>query len=234
MLRVGGWLVMLKNLGVLLFAVSTLSCNLLGQSKPTEATKPRRSESGISSDKSLSAPVELSKEFMTLARKAFAAIDRLDQHFLDTKTVTLNGRREILSDEKMSWTLRAVAAETAADELMAVAESPAEKRMCDRLRLSLHLLEGYHEEIEVKVEQAVQKDNFHESEMAALGVPSTSQGTVAGVYSKALEDATRRRKELFTESCFVAVKEAVIAGIPKEPEQCKARVNEAKAAPSLK
>lgn len=216
-----------------LLVVFTLSCCLLGQSKPRTSAKSAKPETGTPAEKSTAASQEVSREFMVLGRKAFAALGRLNEHFLDTETVALNGRREVVSEEKMSWVLRRVAAEESPDELMAVAESPVEKQIARRLHLSLFLLQGYHAEIDVKVAQAASKDNLHELEMETLtGKRGSSFSSVAQVQEKAAAEASALEKKLFEDSCFLAAKEAVISGTFSGPDPCRAKAPETESSPA--
>jgi hypothetical protein len=231
MLHFGGWLMMKKDLAGLL-AVFTFSCCLLGQSKLRTSVKSAKPETGTAAEKSTAASQEVSREFMVLGRKAFAALDRLNEHFLDTKTVALNGRREAVSEEKMSWILRSVAAEEAADELMAVAESPVEKQIASRLHLSLFLLQGYHAEIDVKVTQAAITDNLHELEMETLTGKGSGFSSVAQIQEKAATEASALGKKLFEDSCFLAAKEAVISETLKMPAPCRTKALETESSPA--
>ena len=211
----------MRNVATLLFAATLLCCHVLAQNapkhKPTPA--PLQSAPKLTTAK----PGEFSKEFMALGRKAFAAIDRLNEHLLDTKTLTSAGNMMELSDDKESWTLRAVAAEKASDDLQAFAESPGEKRVAQIVSNTVFFITANHNTIDTDTQIAVLQENSHELEMQALGIspvyrrPATS---VADASKRATDKATVATEELLSDPCYLAAKEAVTTGLLHSTERC--------------
>src|SRR6266550_8765043 len=110
----------------LFVTVAILLCCQIEAQNPKNKVKPKAEALKVTPEALVVKP-DLSKEFMVLGRKAFGAIDRLDEHLLDTKDVISHGNTMEMSDEKESWLLRATTAEKASDDLQAVAESTVEK-----------------------------------------------------------------------------------------------------------
>lgn len=217
----------MRNVATLLFAATLLCCHVLAQNAPKHKSTPAPLQGALKL--APAKPGELSKEFMALGRKAFAAIDRLNEHLLDTKDLTSDGSMMELSDDKESWTLRAVAAEKASDDLQAVAESPGEKRVAQKVSFAILIVEENHNAIDAETSIAVSTENLHELQMQALGIspvfrrPSTS---IADASKRATEKATIATKEFLSGPCYLAAKEAVSTGLLDSIERCDPPVQE--------
>jgi hypothetical protein len=166
---------------------------------------------------------------MSVGRKAFTALDRLNEHLFDTKTVVWHGTIMELSDEKESWILRETAAEKAADDVQAVAGTPKEKDVTELISNALVVIERNHKMIDTDTEIAVNAANTDVSlaqlervqgpfltqtiALAAEGIRNTAR--------RSMDRATTATQELLTNPCYVAAKGAVSTGV-LETAACEA------------
>lgn len=215
---------------------SALACSqlLLAQSVPKAADSSKRRSNAVTKrpttapvpeSKAAVAPTstpknELSKEFAVLGRRAVAALARLDEHFLDIKTLGFKGNTLELSDAKDSWTLREVAAEKTVFELEAAAATPAEKYAAGFVAKALAGLQASHNMIDTKVERALTIANAEYSKNIILGLdPVFLTGSFRPVYrarEEAIDEAVTAKDKLLSEPCYLAFKEALEAGMLKD------------------
>jgi len=178
---------------------------------------------------------EVSKEFMVLGRKAFTAVDRLNEHLLDTKTLISRGTMMELSDEKESWMLRETASEKACDDVLAEAETPLEKNIAQVVRDAALAIQRNHELIERDTEVAVRDGNLNEIRLEQEGVqgPFLASGHaldithVEHIAQNAILLATIATRALLSSSCYLGVKEAVSTGVFDSDGKCESAARKA-------
>jgi hypothetical protein len=214
----------------LFMTVAILLCCQIEAQNPKNKVKPKVEPSQSTPEPVVAKP-DLSKEFMVLGRKAFAAVDRLNEHLLDSKVVISHGNIMELSDEKESWVLRATTAEQASDDLQAVAESPTEKLIARTVTDAVSFIQRNHGEIDTKTEIAVHGWNSHVLRFEAEGLSSLYLGTsdVPAARLGAMDRATSTTKELLSSPCYLAAKETVSTGVLRS---CDPPQNSASAATS--
>jgi hypothetical protein len=107
-----------------------LCCEAQAQSasKPKPPRKPRAE---ASSTAPATNTVEISKEFMPVARKAYQSLENLNEHFWE----------DYASDA--AWTPRQMEAEKARDDLEALSNTPTEKYISSSLRVALFAVSGW-------------------------------------------------------------------------------------------
>jgi hypothetical protein len=201
----------------LFMTVAILLCFQIQAQNPKNKVKPKADEASQSIPEPRVAKPDLSKEFMLLGRKAFAAIDRLNEHLLDTKDVVSHGGIQRLSDEKESWVLHQTTTEKAADDVQAVAETPVEKHIAQIVEDAVLLIHRNHDLIDNETEVAVRDANARESSIEGADVVGSGSRAIIDLLNiareKAIDPATSATKELLSGPCYLAAKEAVSTGV---------------------
>jgi len=166
----------------------------------------------------------LSKEFMILGRKAFAAVDRMNEHFLDTKEARLHNNIMEVSDEKESWVLSVATAEKASDDLQSLTETDGEKLIAQTVRDAGTSIRNAHNMIDADTEIAVRGWNLSVQLQTNEGVSTV--GLVPSGFPAASLEAINLAKMLSEQisisPCFLAAKQAVITGVLK---QCQSQAS---------
>ena len=193
--------------------VAILLCCQIQAQNPKNKLKPKPAPLQVTPEP-LAAKADLSKEFMELGRKAFAAIDRLNEHLLDTKDVISHGNIMELSDEKGSWVLRATTAEKASDDVQALAESTEEKLIARIVGSAVSDIQRSHNMVDIETEIAVHGWNLHVLQLEQEGVSPLFLGPsgVPDASRSAMDRATNASEAVVSNPCYLAAKEAVSTG----------------------
>jgi hypothetical protein len=223
---------------IVIAAVILLCRQTLAQSPPVKAgPKPVPSQTA---PRAPAAQPNFSAEFLALGRKAFTALDRLNEHLLDTKTLVSRGIMMELSDEKESWILRETAAEKASDDVQAVTASPQEKAVAEVISNALVVIQRNHKAIDNDTEIAVDAANAHERQMEQERIQGPFLTEIIALDAEGVRNTARRAmdrastatRELVTSPCYLAAKEAVGTGVLENAACEAAKQKEAQRAAS--
>jgi len=188
---------------VLILAALLLCSTLQAQSPHKPIHKPKPAAPAPAPEPP--AKPEISKEFAVLGRKAFSRIDRLNEQVLEIKTPRERGDLEEMSPEPSTWSLRAVEAETAADDLQAAAQTKLEKDIAGVVDYALYEVQSAHALYESQ----------NEIDMHARN--TTTLGLSVGVYTppskfdnkKAMDQATSSTEKVMTSGCIPPTRQAL-------------------------